>query len=116
MKCIMFPVGQRSAGKPSLKQIPHNMYVFCPSCMPSVSTIKSQLSAAVRKVKLHFDILKHAYNVHVYHDIYIIYIIYSFSMIYFGAFLSKRVRRFDPSSTGLDHVLVSRVLPQISAG
>ena len=24
-------------------------------------------------------------------------------------FLSKRVRRFDPSSTGLDHVLVSRV-------
>ena len=38
-----------------------------------------------------------------------------FSMIYFGAFLLKRVRRFDPSSTGLDHVLVSRVLPQISA-
>ena len=33
-----------------------------------------------------------------------------------GAFLSKRVRRFDPSTTGLDHVLVSRVLPQISAG
>ena len=24
--------------------------------------------------------------------------------------MSKRVRRFDPSSTGLDHVLVSRVL------
>ena len=27
--------------------------------------------------------------------------------------MSKRVRRFDPSSTGLDHVLMSRVLPQI---
>ena len=30
--------------------------------------------------------------------------------------MSKRVRRFDPSSTGIDHVLMSRVLPQISAG
>ena len=30
--------------------------------------------------------------------------------------MSKRVRCFDPSSTGLDHVLVSHVLPQISAG
>ena len=35
----------------------------------------------------------------------------------FGAkFVEASIRRFDPSSTGLVHVLVSRVLPQISAG
>ena len=30
--------------------------------------------------------------------------------------MSKLVRRFGPSATDLVHVLVSRVLPQISAG
>jgi len=67
------PVGQHGAGKPSLKQIPHNMYVFCPSCMLSVSTIKSQLSAVVRKLKLHFDILKHMHTTCMCTMIYIIY-------------------------------------------
>ena len=46
------------------------------------------------------------------------YSLFKDDLLTIGAFLSKRVRRFDPSTTGLalDHVLVSRVLPQISAG
>ena len=81
MKCVMFAVGQHGARKPFLKQTPRDMYnVFFPSCMLSVSTIRSQLFAVVRKLKLHFDVLRHAHNVHVYHDIYNIHnIIYSVS-------------------------------------
>ena len=39
-----------------------------------------------------------------------------YDLTYFGANVCRRVRRFDMSVTGLVHVLVSRVLAQISAG
>ena len=42
--------------------------------------------------------------------------LFKYDLLTLELYLSKRVRGFDPSSTGLDHVLLSRVLPQISAG
>ena len=42
--------------------------------------------------------------------------LFKYDLLTLEHYLSKPVRRFDPSTTGLDHVLVSRVLPQISAG
>ena len=41
-------------------------------------------------------------------------LLFKYDLLTLELYLSKRVRRFDPSSTGLDHVLVSRVLPPIS--
>ena len=39
------------------------------------------------------------------------YDLFKYDLLTLEHYLSKRVRRFDPSSTDLDHVLVSRVLP-----
>ena len=38
--------------------------------------------------------------------------LFKYDLVTLEHYLSKRVRRFDPSTTGLDHVLVPRVLPQ----